>query len=63
MQTNTPTANESSDERRPTDRPLDGARSLLRATLLDDRLPEFEVYQALCECSLPRSITDLEERR
>lgn len=61
MSTNTLAGNESSGV--PSiDNPLDSARAVVRSTLLDDDLPDFDVYQALCECAFPHSIRALERR-
>ena len=41
-------------------RPLDPVRETVRESLLEGELPDFDVYRALCDVSIPVSVTDLE---
>ena len=43
-------------------RPLDSVREAVRESLLEGELPDFDVYRALCDVSIPVSVTDLERR-
>ncbi len=61
MSTDTLAGNESSGVQS-TNTPLDSARAVVRSKLLDDDLPDFDVYQALCEYSIPHSVRELERR-
>ena len=40
--------------------PLDPVRRAVRRSLLEDELPDFDVYRALCDVSIPVWVTDLE---
>ena len=61
LPTNEAVAEPPTDER-PPDRPLEGARRTVRETILEGKLPDFDVYRALCDLSIPVSVTDLERR-
>jgi len=41
-------------------RPLDPVRRAVRETVLKGELPDFDVYRALCDVSIPVWVTDLE---
>lgn len=51
---------ESPTNQQDTNRPLDRVRRTVRETILDDELPDFDVYRALCDVSIPVWMTDLE---
>jgi hypothetical protein len=59
LPTNEAVAVSTANERNRT-RPLGSVHRTVREILLEDDLPDFEVYQVLCEFSIPSSITDLE---
>ena len=61
LPTNEAVAEPPTDELSP-DRPLEGARQTVRETILEGELPDFDVYRALCDLSIPVSVTDLERK-